>query len=376
MASDIRLEVGLRDNLKRKKLQRKLGAEAVLALIDFWMYCGVNNPSGDITGMTAEDIACAANYVGDAEKFMEILITEKWIDIDKNGRMQIHEWDIHQPFVYNGAKISKRNSKNARKGHENKRKLVTKSQCESHCENEKSHCENTKAQCESHNTNQPTYLPTKSTNQPTYQEHQPTNKKQKNKDMSSAVADCSAGLPAEPEAHCANRVTKADCQKLADVWNECTAGILPRIIQLTPEREKHAKARLHDNSDLKYWRDIFLRMAASPWCQGRQNRDGPHINWKADFEFALRPGTHVKVLEGGYGCIPPKEAVAAAEKVKVRAPPPTPEQCEQAVQKVENKYSKGYACYLHMKYNCPYYGDEICLLAAKLLAEKIEEVEK
>ena len=82
--------------------------------------------------------------------------------------------------------------------------------------------------------------------------------------------------------------------ELMDVWNE-TVQHLPKAQRLTGQREKHASARLKDHPDLSFWRTVFARMDASPFCRGATGR-----GWRADFDFAIKPDTYAKVLEGKY----------------------------------------------------------------------------
>jgi hypothetical protein len=120
MAEDIRLEVGLRDNLKRQKLQRRIGKEGIMCVIDLWLYVGEHLKKGKLTGMSAADIAFIAGWEKDPDEFVNILIEEHWIDKKTDGSLEIHEWKNHQPFVYNFDQRSKQAKKNAAKPRKNK----------------------------------------------------------------------------------------------------------------------------------------------------------------------------------------------------------------------------------------------------------------
>ena len=88
-------------------------------------------------------------------------------------------------------------------------------------------------------------------------------------------------------------------KSLGELWNEAKHPDQPKVFLATlasgKERHKSAKARLDENPDPVFWRDIVTKIAASPFCQGRNDR-----GWKADFDFLIRPDTYAKVLEGKY----------------------------------------------------------------------------
>lgn len=86
--------------------------------------------------------------------------------------------------------------------------------------------------------------------------------------------------------------------ELAAIWNEHTNGSLPKVEKLraTSKRYRMAQARLREKPDLPYWTDVAKRISSSPFCQGNNDR-----GWRANFEFFVRPETHVKATEGVYG---------------------------------------------------------------------------
>jgi hypothetical protein len=81
---------------------------------------------------------------------------------------------------------------------------------------------------------------------------------------------------------------------LQALWNETTTPPLPRCVELNDARRKVAKARLKERP-LPDWGPVFERINASPFCRGINDR-----GWRADFDFALKPGTAAKVMEGKY----------------------------------------------------------------------------
>jgi len=89
-------------------------------------------------------------------------------------------------------------------------------------------------------------------------------------------------------------------EKLAAIWNSAAEGTPLSKVDLKKfnsksQRWKHAKARLAEESDLRYWADVALKISKSSFCCGENDR-----RWKADFGFFIKPETHVKAMEGKY----------------------------------------------------------------------------
>ena len=79
-------------------------------------------------------------------------------------------------------------------------------------------------------------------------------------------------------------------------WNKiASASGLKKIIKLTPERKRHLNARISEDYFLEYWDQAIIRISRSGFCNGKNDR-----GWIADFDFFLRPGTLVKIMEGKY----------------------------------------------------------------------------
>jgi hypothetical protein len=77
-------------------------------------------------------------------------------------------------------------------------------------------------------------------------------------------------------------------------WNNFR-GDLPKAQKLTNVRKQSAKARLKENPNLEYWREVIKKLATAPFTSGQNDR-----GWRADFDFLLKPDTHIKVSEGKY----------------------------------------------------------------------------
>lgn len=70
---------------------------------------------------------------------------------------------------------------------------------------------------------------------------------------------------------------------------------LPRIRNLTDKRRKAIAARLKDDFFSRHHVEAIARVAASPFCTGRNER-----HWRADIDWFLKPDTVTRVMEGKY----------------------------------------------------------------------------
>ena len=84
--------------------------------------------------------------------------------------------------------------------------------------------------------------------------------------------------------------------ELAEMWNQTAEQAhLPTCNELNMKRRVATLARLHEHPTRAYWQDIIRRIATSPFCLGENDR-----GWRANFEWLVRPDTHLRVLEGRY----------------------------------------------------------------------------
>ena len=98
MNKDIRVAITFKDHRKRKKLQRRLGAEGVLALLDLWLNIANTNPDGNLKGCDEEDIALDANWTGDPQELVGALVELGFLDRTSEG-FQVHNWMEHNAFA-------------------------------------------------------------------------------------------------------------------------------------------------------------------------------------------------------------------------------------------------------------------------------------
>jgi hypothetical protein len=93
-------------------------------------------------------------------------------------------------------------------------------------------------------------------------------------------------------------VTVDQAETVKDLWNETTTSPIPKCQDLTLQRRRHAEARLKERG-IDGLREIFTRINASAFCRGESDR-----GWLASFDWALKPASIAKVLEGAYDSTP------------------------------------------------------------------------
>lgn len=79
-----------------------------------------------------------------------------------------------------------------------------------------------------------------------------------------------------------------------DAWNTLASEInLPKIQKLTTDRRRKLSSVLKSHG-LDGWREGLAKIRGSPFCRGEVS------NWRADFDFAVRESSFIKLLEGKY----------------------------------------------------------------------------
>ena len=98
---------------------------------------------------------------------------------------------------------------------------------------------------------------------------------------------------------------------VANLWNETCGAILPKVSKTTPQRRRHATARLREpGRNLNWWQAYFRRIIASPFLIGENDR-----NWRASFDWAVESeDIVVKVLEGRYDAKRPSSPTPTTDK--------------------------------------------------------------
>ena len=89
---------------------------------------------------------------------------------------------------------------------------------------------------------------------------------------------------------------------LVEAWNEdCGPQGLAKVAMLSPSRRQKANLRIREHPDPLFWSRVVGNVCRSPFLLGRQNGNGDHKHWKANFDWLIDNDTNcVKVFEGRY----------------------------------------------------------------------------
>lgn len=93
----------VRNHPKTRHLSRALGVgipQVIGHLHLLWWWCLQYARDGDLTDYDAGDIADGAEWDGDADTFVEALLTaggrkKGWLERTEDGRLVVHDWDTH-----------------------------------------------------------------------------------------------------------------------------------------------------------------------------------------------------------------------------------------------------------------------------------------
>ena len=80
MNKDVRIGTNYPIHPKTRKLKKALGAEGVMSHIFLLCFVAQTTPSGTLKDMSPEDIAWAAQWRGDPDKFVDTLVEVRLLD--------------------------------------------------------------------------------------------------------------------------------------------------------------------------------------------------------------------------------------------------------------------------------------------------------
>lgn len=83
-------------------------------------------------------------------------------------------------------------------------------------------------------------------------------------------------------------------QKIKDLYHNICVSY-PHIRSIDGERQKAVKARWKENPNLDTFKELFEKAEASSFMKGHNDR-----NWRADFDFLMKPSKFSCILEGKY----------------------------------------------------------------------------
>ncbi len=98
MADDARISTTLPRHPKTVKLRRRLEERGCWALVCLFLWVADSRPDGNLSGMSDEDIAIAADWGGAPGVLVQALMDVGFLD-GEPGRFFIHDWMEHNPFA-------------------------------------------------------------------------------------------------------------------------------------------------------------------------------------------------------------------------------------------------------------------------------------
>jgi len=85
-------------------------------------------------------------------------------------------------------------------------------------------------------------------------------------------------------------------ESVVDTWNMMAKQAqIPTCHKLTPARKRALNARWADPHWRENWQEAIRIVPTRPFLLGQNDR-----GWKANFDWFVRPGTVVKLMEGAY----------------------------------------------------------------------------
>lgn len=88
------------------------------------------------------------------------------------------------------------------------------------------------------------------------------------------------------------------CPTAVEIWNEEMNGVLPAVVSLGDVRKKKLIKLLKEIGCEKKGVDEFRK-----FCQIIKRSDfltGKKTDWKANFDFCIKPANFLKIVEGNY----------------------------------------------------------------------------
>jgi hypothetical protein len=107
------MKVDCIDSMKFNRTKRKLRADiecpsidvaTILAglLVRLWQLTARNAPRGNVGKFTNEEIVEAIGWLGDADRLIEILLADGWLEPHSTERLIVHDWAEHCPNYVKG----------------------------------------------------------------------------------------------------------------------------------------------------------------------------------------------------------------------------------------------------------------------------------
>ena len=90
---------------------------------------------------------------------------------------------------------------------------------------------------------------------------------------------------------------QCEMTEIGALWNRLAASPLRRIeaMMVGSVRYKEARRRWDERPLAEYWEKIIDKINNSRFLSGENSQ-----NWRCDFDFMIRPGKHLEIMEGKY----------------------------------------------------------------------------
>ncbi len=98
MAEDARISTALPAHPKTRKLRKRLGPTSCWSLICLFLWVAANRWTGDLTGLSDEDIELAAEWDGEPGAFVRALVEVGFLD-GEALKFTVHDWHEHNPWA-------------------------------------------------------------------------------------------------------------------------------------------------------------------------------------------------------------------------------------------------------------------------------------
>ncbi|HBM28040.1 MAG TPA: hypothetical protein DDZ92_03960, partial [Halomonas sp.] len=95
---DARISLELPRHPKTKKLIRRIGEGGAFRLVCLFLWVAGNRSSGDLEGLTDEDIELAVDWTGEPGAFVAALADVGFLD-GAEGTRSVHDWAEHNPWA-------------------------------------------------------------------------------------------------------------------------------------------------------------------------------------------------------------------------------------------------------------------------------------
>lgn len=229
-------------------------------LTSFWLWALDNAPNGDVTDISARNIARAAQWNGDADELLQAFISAGLLDQSEEDQtvLQIHDWE-----EYAGTLIQEREKE---KNRSRQRRAAAKAAANS------------------------------TGGRPPDDRQTTVGRVDKTRvDKSRDIKDPLSAPPEhEPAPASAEKADPTPYAKIMQLYNEICQSF-PKIQKIDGARRKAVAARFKTYPDLQTFETLFRKTEASGFMKGDNDR-----NWSADFDWIIKATNMCKVLEGKY----------------------------------------------------------------------------